>query len=124
MIQLDGSQMGKMRGDSFGNLRADAHHGVERGHWFLENHGHVESAQAAKLSSVRVARFCRALEAERGRFSAYTGLRRKQTHERESQHGFPAAGFADEAQGFTAGDGEAQAVHVGEPIRGRWASRR
>ena len=36
-----------MRDDGFGNLISDAHHGIERGHRLLKNHGDARTAELA-----------------------------------------------------------------------------
>ena len=45
-IHFRARQSRLMRSNRFGNLRAHAHDGIERGHRFLKNHGDVAAAHA------------------------------------------------------------------------------
>jgi hypothetical protein len=98
--------------ERFGDLAADGHDGVERGHGLLKDHGDGAAAMAAHGV------FAQGEEIGGGGFvvapeNAAGEVRggRKKPQQGEAGRGFARAGFADEAEGFAGGDGEGDAVH-------------
>ena len=106
---------GDMRGvrqDRLDDLLADRVDRIERGHRLLEDHRHLAAAQAAALVGGE-AEHVAALEQDRvGRDLA--GRARHQAHDGERGHALAAAGFADQADGAAATDGEVDAVDRAE----------
>lgn len=101
-----------MREDGFGDLAADAHDRVERGHGLLEDHGdgaaavgaHLVFAEGEQVFGVRVG-LAGELEA-----AGDGGRGRKQAEDGERGGGLAGAGLADEADGFAGGNVEGDAV--------------
>ena len=97
-----------MQANRFGDLVADPHHRVERGHRLLENHRDAVAADRAHLGLV---------EAEQvGAFehhgAADDPARRigHQPHDRQRGHALAAAGLADDRQRLAAADAERDVV--------------
>ena len=83
-----------MHEDSLGNLRADRHAGVERGHRVLKDHGEKASAQLLELL-FRIRRDVRIVYKN---FSCHARVFRQQAHNGLKQCAFAAAGFSDDGQ--------------------------
>ena len=92
-----------MRGEGFGDLVAYAHDGVEGGHGLLENHGDVAAAALAH-GFFGEGEEVGAIEADA---AGDAGVGAEETENGERGDGFSGAGFADQAEGFAVGDGEA-----------------
>ena len=101
-LLLDGfaGEFGVMGLDGLGDLGADGHDWVERGHGLLEDHGYV-AASAAAHGGLREGEEVFAGE---GDASGYLGARRKQTEQGERGGGLAGAGFADEPKGLAGVD--------------------
>ena len=86
--------------DSFGDLLANAHDRVERGHGLLENHGNARPAKLAQLIGRQVGQmrggtvvfFKTVLKSY---FAPDKGSGWKQAHDGKRGNGFPGARFAD-----------------------------
>ena len=88
-----------------GDLRADPHDRIERGHRLLEDHRHV----AAAMCAPGLARPAGQFVTEHGDAPCLNGQRRRQqAHHRERQHALAAAGFADDAEHLALGHDEAR----------------
>ena len=101
-----------VREDGFGDLVADAHDGVERGHGLLEDHGDGAAAVRAHLifaESEEVFGFGVRLA---GEADAAGEVRRgrKEAEQGEGGGGLAGAGLADEAEGLAGSDVEGDAV--------------
>ena len=112
-----------MRANRFGNLRAHAHHGIERGHRLLKNHGDVAPAHADSFAFGEReqihARPGSAVRAREPRFAAHARARRQQSHQRQREHRFPAARFADKSERFARFERKRNVVHRTNPSRRR-----
>ncbi len=112
-----------MRANRFGNLRAHAHDGIERRHRLLKNHGDVASAHGdpfalGKREQIH-ARSGGAISSREPCFAAHARARRQQTHQRQREHRFPAARFADKSERFAGLKRKRNVVHRTNPSRGR-----
>src|SRR5580704_19578005 len=95
-----------MSENSLCDLVADTHHGIERGHGFLEDHGNARAAELAhgvigqswETAGVAVLR--------EKNFPGHPRLRRKKAHDGEGSNRFARAGFADQTEDFAGSDGE------------------
>ena len=83
-----------MHEDSLGNLRADRHAGVERGHRVLKDHRKKASAQLLELL-FRIRRDVRAVYKDSSRHARVFG---QQAHNGLEKRALAAAGFADNGQ--------------------------
>ena len=98
--------------DSFSYLAADAHHGVERGHRLLKDHGDGAAAARAHGGFIENEEifgsvwFAGKLKAARDGRSRW-----KQPKQSERRCRFAGAGLADEADGFAVCDVEGDAVN-------------
>ena len=109
----------------FGDLIANPHHGVERTHRLLEDHGHARAAQpthgfAGNSEQVVGNRGGVASSWALGEenFARYPSLRRKQAHDGQGGDRFAGAGFTDKPQNFTGGDAEAEGADRGKRLSG------
>ena len=90
------SDLWLVRPNRFFNLRAHAHHGIQRCHRLLKNHGDLSSAHRPPFSSSpRPAKFSAPLVLRREPRSRSRGPRRQQSHQRQRKHGLPAPRFTD-----------------------------
>ena len=87
----------QMQGQHFGNLRADAHHGVKRGHRLLKHHAYFPPAQLLQ-GAFGLGQQIVAVEFQ----TTVKRHQRIQPHNALRQHGFTAAALADQCQ-FPAG---------------------
>src|SRR5450759_1215663 len=93
--------------DGLGDLLADLHDGIQRGHWVLEDHRHLRAPEAAHLGGgEREDLF--ALEPDRP--AALDPVAGQQVHDRTGQHGLARPGLADDAEGLAALEGERNTV--------------
>ncbi|MCU1283930.1 MAG: hypothetical protein JWO13_280 [Acidobacteriales bacterium] len=109
-----------VRENGFGDLVADAHDRVERGHWLLKDHGYVSAADGAhggfrKLEKIErrfgASRLVGSLDGGRKEnASGGAGLRGEQSHDGERGDGFAGAGFTDESEDFAGLDAEGDAA--------------
>ena len=110
-----------MRADSFGDLLADPHHRVERGHRFLEDHRNIAAAAAAhgvlgQRQQVDRIRRVPHIWILRCGFSAgpnppiHPRLRRKQPQQRQRGDGLARPGLAHQAKRLAGGDFKRDAV--------------
>ena len=120
--QLDRSLARRMPGRAlvtpmhFRKLIPDGVGRVERGHRFLEHHGHAVAAQRTEPAG-RSALAILAFEPEAPRGAARRS--RQQAHQGERGHRFAAAGFADQAQRLAALDPERHVTHRMQDAAGR-----
>ena len=93
-----------VREHGLGDLVADPHHGIERGHRFLEDHGDARAAQLAHgvVGQGREIARCAVLRKEN--LAGNPCLRREQAHDGQGSDGFAGAGFADQSEDFAGGD--------------------
>ena len=103
-----------VRQHGFGNLVADAHDRIERGHRLLEDHADAGAADAAHLllagmEQVFVGEFD---------VSFNMSLRRKEAQHGERGDGFSRAGFADQAEDLALGNVEIDAADSGHVFAG------
>ena len=82
-----------MQGQHFGNLRTDVHHGIERGHRFLEHHADFPPAQLLQ-GAFGLGQQIVAVELQ----TTFKRHQRIQPHNALRQHGFTAAALADQCQ--------------------------
>ena len=92
-----------------GNLIADAHHGIERGHGLLENHGHARAAELLQLGGAG----CRQLAALEEHPTGEPRLRRQQSHDGQRGDAFAGAGFADQRKSLSRIECERELAHGG-----------
>lgn len=98
--------------DRFFDLRADAKDGVERGHRLLKNHGDFATADGAPACVIeRQQIFRSSIRGVEKQFAADSGSWRQQAHQRHGEHGFAAAGFADDAERLASLKAERDFVH-------------
>jgi hypothetical protein len=93
--------VGVMHAHDFRDLLADGQQGIQRGQRLLENHGHFASAHAAQDVFVLRQQIAAAQQDLPGFRAEIVG---KQTHNGIGAHGFPGAGFSDDAQDFSCVD--------------------
>ena len=79
-----------MQGQHFGNLRADSHHRIERGHRLLEHHADFAAAQLPQTAR-RGLQNVFAVEIQ----TAFQGKVGIEPHDALRENGFTAAAFAD-----------------------------
>jgi len=96
-----------MDADSFGDLSADGHHGIERGHRLLEDHGDFAATDGAH----RVFRQREKIAASEIYFTADGRVGRKKAQDGERGGGLAGAGLTDEAEDFTGLDVKADVVY-------------
>jgi hypothetical protein len=118
-------------GDGFFDLRAYAHHGIERRHRLLKNHGDFAAADFADLCGGRdgeagaargslswifvgAAVAIAAARMQPG-FAGAARAGRRESHECEYEHRFAGAGFADDPQRLRWGERERDIVHGTNP---------
>src|SRR5471032_1584113 len=110
-----------MNGEGFGEDLADVHAGVERGVGILKDDGEMaaEAAEIARWEGEQVDGFVR-----RGVVEDFAGGGFEEAEEDARESGFSAAGFADEAEGFSAMQGEGDIVEdaVGIDVLGEASS--
>ena len=105
--------------NGFGDLSADAHDGIERGHGLLEDHGDFAPSQGADLrgrSSNQILRgglWLTMQLQQRLAFDASAGW--SEAHQRERQNRFPRAGFTDNAKRFAGSEREGDVVYRAHP---------
>ena len=88
---------GFVSADGFGNLRADAENGIERGHGLLKDHGDAAAANGAPVGLAALGEIeRRGIGEVQGSGTGDAGAEGKKAHEGEGEHGLAAAGFADE----------------------------
>ena len=91
----------------FRDLLADTHHGIERSHRLLENHGDARPAKLTQLIGGQNGQMHRdAVPILISDFSCDQSGWRKQAHDGERGYGFSRARFANQAQYFARCDGE------------------
>ena len=93
--------------EALGELPADLHHRVERGHRVLEHHGHLGAPQGPQLV-LRCAD--QLLAGVGGRAGADDVLGGEQAHDRAGQHGLAGARLADDAERLAPLEAEGDAV--------------
>ena len=93
--------------DGLGDLVADAHHGIERGHRLLKDHGHARAAQLLQVGGAGRAEVA-ALELH---LAGEPCLGRQQPHDRQCGDAFAGAGFTNQGEGLSAVERERDAVH-------------
>ena len=91
-----------------GNVRADAHHGIERRHRFLE---HEADAGAADLPHLLLGEREQVPALETNRAAGDAPGLLHQPDDRKRRHRFAAAGLADEPQRLALADLERHVVH-------------
>ena len=102
--------------EALGELPADLHHRVERGHRVLEDHGHLGAPQGPQLVLRRADEL---LAGVGGRPGADDVLGGEQAHDRAGQHGLAGARLADDAEGLAPLEAEGHAVDgLDDPGRG------
>src|SRR5580658_831438 len=117
--------------DGFFDLCAYAHHRIERGHGLLKNHGDLAAADFADLrgggdSEIGAARgslsgivasaaVAIARARMQPRFAGAARAGRRESHEREYEHRFARAGFADDSQRLAWRERERYIVHWTNP---------
>ncbi|GGA73012.1 hypothetical protein GCM10011507_25800 [Edaphobacter acidisoli] len=99
-------QLGVVGLDGFGDLAADGHDRVERGHWLLKDHGETATAMAAhgffrKREEFFACKLNAAGDVRDGGQEAQQGQR---------CGGLAAAGFADQTEGFSGCNVEGDAL--------------
>ena len=111
---LPAGKPGGVSAESLGDLVADAHDRVQRGHGLLEDHGACAAAKAADAG------FGKGVKppAGKGDGSGNAGGRRKQAQEGERGGRLAGAGFAYEAEGFSLRDGKGEIVDDGVKAKG------
>ena len=114
-----GFQFRLMRANRFFDLGADAHDRIQRGHGLLKNHGNFAAANAAPFAFTQRRQLFRFSFRRQQSFAAHTRSRGKQSHERQRQHCFPAAGFADQTERFARANTQRNVVHGPHPARRR-----
>jgi hypothetical protein len=95
----------------FGDLAAYGHHGVERCHGLLEDHGDRAAAMTAHGLFREGEEVFGARCGGEGDASGDVRLRWKEAHHGERGGGLAGAGLADEAEGLARGDGKGDAPH-------------
>ena len=93
--------------EGLGDLPADLHHRVERGHRVLEDHRHLGAPDGSQLV-LRCADELLALVGDRP--GADDVLGGEQAHDRAGQHGLARAGLADDAERLAALEAEGDTV--------------
>ena len=97
-----------VRPNRFGDLHANSHHRIQRGHRFLKDHRDVVAANAAHL---RFGQGQQVAILVPDATAFYPGRRcRQQSQNRQGGDALAAAGLADYGQGFPAVDFERNAV--------------
>ena len=107
--------------DGLGELAVKGEHRVQRGHGFLEHHGHLGATDAAHIVHVNVKDV---FPVEKD-FSAHglAGGIGDQAHQRQRAYALAAAGLAHQAEGFAGHDFVGDVVNgfddafVGEEVR-------
>jgi len=105
--KLGAGDAGMVGTDGLGDLVADAHNVVKRGHGLLEDHGDAAATMCAQLFF----RSAKQIFAVEENFAGGHGVGRGQPQNGERGGGFAGAGFADQAEDFAGRDGEADVVH-------------
>lgn len=116
-LQVRTRDMRFVGANSFLNLRANAHDGIQRGHRLLKNHGDLAAADGAPVVFfVEFGQiFWRAFGCGEQSFAGDASAGRKQAHEGERKHGLAATGFADEAERFAGSDAQGEVVDGTDP---------
>jgi hypothetical protein len=119
-LQLRAGKVRFVSENRFLNLLANTHHGIQRGHGLLENHGDFAAADGApvvflvELGYVFWRRFSRGEQS----FTRNASAGRKQAHQSERKHGLAAAGFADKTERFAGSDAQGNVANGTDPAGG------
>jgi hypothetical protein len=95
-----------MRLDGFGNLIADPHDRIERGHRLLEDHRDGRASQLAELFSGELEQIGVGAVASEKNSTASAGLRGQQSHNSQGCERLAGTGLSDQSQHFAWGYGE------------------
>jgi len=93
--------------NGFGHLVADTHDGIQGRHGLLKDHADAGAADGAHAGFGEREQIFVAKADAAGGFR----LRREEAQDGKRGDGFAGTGFADEAEDFTGGDGEADVAH-------------
>lgn len=96
-----------MESDRFRNLFTHGKHGIERGHWVLEDHRDVIAAHLAQFGLAKLEEITTFKE---NLAAGNAAGRRYELKYRERGHGFATAGLTHEAESLALSDAEADIV--------------
>ena len=104
-----------MQAHRLGNLISDPHHGIERGHRLLEDHGDAISANFPHFVFVEIEK----VGAFEHNGAADNPARRigHEAHDRKRGHALAASGLADDGQGLAATNIERNVIDSPEQPR-------